>query len=191
MFQRSGIVLTPPVLLLLASACASPQQSSRNSSSNSGRKWSSRSSSSGDRRHCRSSGHAYRSPAPLCARRDRGPRVCGRPSSHRPRADDFPAIHRGPDDGACAAPPRVQGAEVGTGSGYQAAVLAEIVDSVFTIEILGALATAAQARLRQLNYANIEVREGDGYNGWPEHAPFDAILVTALRKWSRNRWSSN
>ena len=75
--------------------------------------------------------------------------------------------------------PRFRVLEVGTGSGYQAAVLAEIVDSVFTIEILEPLATAAQARLRQLNYGNIVVRYGDVYNGWPEHAPFDAILVTA------------
>lgn len=69
--------------------------------------------------------------------------------------------------------------EVGTGSGYQAAVLAEVVDSVFTIEILEPLATAARARLRELNYLNVVVRQGDGYNGWPEHGPFDAILVTA------------
>jgi protein-L-isoaspartate(D-aspartate) O-methyltransferase len=69
--------------------------------------------------------------------------------------------------------------EVGTGSGYQAAVLAEIVDSVFTIELIQELAETAAARLRQLGYRNIVVRQGDGYMGWPEHAPFDAILVTA------------
>jgi len=69
--------------------------------------------------------------------------------------------------------------EVGTGSGYQAAVLAEIVDSVFTIEILSDLARSASARLRDLGYANVVVRQGDGYLGWAEHAPFDAILVTA------------
>jgi protein-L-isoaspartate(D-aspartate) O-methyltransferase len=69
--------------------------------------------------------------------------------------------------------------EVGTGSGYQAAVLAEIVDSVFTIELIWELAETATARLRQLGYRNIIVRQGDGYMGWPEHAPFDAILVTA------------
>jgi protein-L-isoaspartate(D-aspartate) O-methyltransferase len=69
--------------------------------------------------------------------------------------------------------------EVGTGSGYQAAVLAEIVDTVFTIEIVPDLARASAERLRQMNYKNVLVRQGDGYLGWPEHAPFDAIVVTA------------
>ena len=69
--------------------------------------------------------------------------------------------------------------EVGTGSGYQAAVLAEIVDKVYTIELIAALGNAAAERLRALGYANVEVRIGDGYAGWPEAAPFDAIVVTA------------
>lgn len=69
--------------------------------------------------------------------------------------------------------------EVGTGSGYGAAVLSEIADSVYTIEILGPLAEAAAARLDSLGYANVVVRHGDGYRGWPERAPFDAIVVTA------------
>lgn len=69
--------------------------------------------------------------------------------------------------------------EVGTGSGYQAAVLAEIADSVYTIEIVEPLATEAAERLRRLGYANVRVRCGDGYRGWPERAPFDAIVVTA------------
>jgi len=69
--------------------------------------------------------------------------------------------------------------EIGTGSGYQAAVLAEIVDSVYTIEIVPELARESEARLRMLGYNNIVVRYGDGYKGWPEHAPFDIILVTA------------
>jgi protein-L-isoaspartate(D-aspartate) O-methyltransferase len=69
--------------------------------------------------------------------------------------------------------------EVGTGSGYQAAVLAEIVARVYTIEIVAALAEKAGERLRSLGYANVEVRAGDGYTGWPEEAPFDAILVAA------------
>lgn len=69
--------------------------------------------------------------------------------------------------------------EIGTGSGYQAAILAEIVDSVFTIEILPELAYSSAKRLRQLGYLNVVVREGDGYRGWSEHAPFDAIVVTA------------
>jgi protein-L-isoaspartate(D-aspartate) O-methyltransferase len=69
--------------------------------------------------------------------------------------------------------------EVGTGSGYQAAVLAELGATVYTIEIVAPLATAARALLSRLGYANIHVREGDGYAGWPDKAPFQAILVTA------------
>lgn len=69
--------------------------------------------------------------------------------------------------------------EIGTGSGYQAAVLAEIVDSVFTIEIIRPLATSARERLRRLGYGNVAARHGDGYFGWPERAPFDGIVVTA------------
>jgi len=69
--------------------------------------------------------------------------------------------------------------EIGTGSGYQAAVLAEIVDSVYTIEIVPELARESAARLKVLGYENIIVRYGDGYKGWPEHAPFDIIIVTA------------
>ncbi|MEK7220727.1 MAG: protein-L-isoaspartate(D-aspartate) O-methyltransferase, partial [candidate division NC10 bacterium] len=69
--------------------------------------------------------------------------------------------------------------EVGTGSGYQAAVLAELVKQVYTIEILPGLAGSARARLKVLGYTNVEVRAGDGYQGWPDQAPFDAIIVTA------------
>ncbi|HWO89799.1 MAG TPA: protein-L-isoaspartate(D-aspartate) O-methyltransferase [Gemmatimonadales bacterium] len=69
--------------------------------------------------------------------------------------------------------------EIGTGSGYQAAVLAAIGCRVWTIEIVAALATSARARLERLGYQGIEVRHGDGWAGWPEQAPFDAILVTA------------
>ena len=69
--------------------------------------------------------------------------------------------------------------EVGTGSGYQAAVLAEIVNQVYTIEIIAELATSARERLTSLGYENVNVRAGDGYLGWEEKAPFDAILVTA------------
>jgi protein-L-isoaspartate(D-aspartate) O-methyltransferase len=69
--------------------------------------------------------------------------------------------------------------EVGTGSGYQAAVLAEIADRVYTIEIVAPLAEEARARLAALGYRNVEVRAGDGYQGWPEQAPFDAVIVTA------------
>jgi len=69
--------------------------------------------------------------------------------------------------------------EVGTGSGYQAAVLAKIVDSVYTIELLPELAESSAKRLQHLGYRNVVVRCGDGYLGWKDAAPFDAILVTA------------
>jgi len=69
--------------------------------------------------------------------------------------------------------------EIGTGSGYQAAVLAEIADEVYTIEIVESLGRRAEAVLDECGYTNVEVRIGDGYAGWPEHAPFDAIIVTA------------
>lgn len=69
--------------------------------------------------------------------------------------------------------------EIGTGSGYQAAVLAELVDEVWTIEIIPELAESAEARLQRLGYDRVHVRVGDGYYGWPEEAPFDAIIVTA------------
>lgn len=69
--------------------------------------------------------------------------------------------------------------EIGTGSGYQAAVLAEIVDSVHTIEIVDTLGRRARRTLERLGYDNVSVRIGDGFAGWPEAAPFDAIVVTA------------
>jgi protein-L-isoaspartate(D-aspartate) O-methyltransferase len=69
--------------------------------------------------------------------------------------------------------------EIGTGSGYQAAVLAEIVDSVYTIEIIEELAGMASTTLKELGYTNVVVKLGDGYKGWPQHAPFDIIIVTA------------
>jgi protein-L-isoaspartate(D-aspartate) O-methyltransferase len=69
--------------------------------------------------------------------------------------------------------------EVGTGSGYQAAVLAEIVTRVYSIEIIEPLGKAAAKRLEELGYGNIEVKIGDGYKGWPEKAPFNGIVVTA------------
>lgn len=69
--------------------------------------------------------------------------------------------------------------EVGTGSGYQAAVLGEIVDTVFTIEIVEPLGKRALKTLQKLGYSNVVVRIGDGYHGWEEKAPFDAIMVTA------------
>jgi protein-L-isoaspartate(D-aspartate) O-methyltransferase len=69
--------------------------------------------------------------------------------------------------------------EIGTGSGYQAAVCAEICKEVYTVEIVEELAEAAKKRLKELGYANVFVRTGDGYFGWPQHAPFDAIIGTA------------
>src|SRR5438067_11727084 len=68
--------------------------------------------------------------------------------------------------------------EIGTGSGYQAAVLAELVAEVYTIEIAEPLARNAEATLARLGYKNVHVKAGDGYKGWPENAPFDAIIVT-------------
>jgi protein-L-isoaspartate(D-aspartate) O-methyltransferase len=69
--------------------------------------------------------------------------------------------------------------EIGTGSGYQAAVLAELVAEVYTIEIVPALAASARTALTRLGYKNIRMREGDGYAGWPDAAPFDKVVVTA------------
>lgn len=69
--------------------------------------------------------------------------------------------------------------EIGTGSGYQAAVLAGLVERVHTMEIIPELAESAGRRLRELGYDKVAAREGDGYHGWPEAAPFDAIVVTA------------
>jgi len=69
--------------------------------------------------------------------------------------------------------------EIGTGSGYQAAVLSKLVERVFTVELLEELAATARTRLGALGFANVVVRQGDGYQGWAEHAPFDIILVTA------------
>lgn len=69
--------------------------------------------------------------------------------------------------------------EVGTGSGYQAAILSGLVAQVYSIEIIAELAVSASAVLQRLGYDNVSVRAGDGYLGWPEHAPFDGIIVTA------------
>jgi len=75
--------------------------------------------------------------------------------------------------------PTFRALEIGTGCGYQAAILAELVDSVFSIEIVEELAGTARHRLLKLGYQNIEVRQGDGHQGWPELAPFDLIIVAA------------
>lgn len=69
--------------------------------------------------------------------------------------------------------------EIGTGSGYQAAILSRLVKQVYSVEIVDALALQAAARLQRLGYDNVEVRAGNGRQGWPQHAPYDAILVTA------------
>jgi protein-L-isoaspartate(D-aspartate) O-methyltransferase len=68
--------------------------------------------------------------------------------------------------------------EIGTGSGYQAAILAKLVQDVYSIEIVAPLAKRAKATLAKLGYKNVHVRAGDGYKGWPTHAPFDAVIVT-------------
>jgi len=69
--------------------------------------------------------------------------------------------------------------EIGTGLGYQSAVLAEVVGRVYSVEIIDELAQQAIQRLKQQGYTNVEVRVGNGYSGWPEHAPFDKVIVTA------------
>jgi protein-L-isoaspartate(D-aspartate) O-methyltransferase len=74
--------------------------------------------------------------------------------------------------------PKQRVLEVGTGSGYQAAVLSGLVADVYTIELIPALADQARARLKRLGYQNVHVRTGDGYKGWPEEAPFDGVVVT-------------
>jgi len=68
--------------------------------------------------------------------------------------------------------------EIGSGSGYQAAILGELVAEVYTIEIVEPLAKSAEATLQRLGYSNVHIKVGDGYKGWPEEAPFDAIIVT-------------
>jgi protein-L-isoaspartate(D-aspartate) O-methyltransferase len=73
--------------------------------------------------------------------------------------------------------------EIGTGSGYQAAILSKIVDEVYTIEIIPELANSANNRLQRLDYENVTVKNADGYYGWKEHAPFDAIVVTAAAEY--------
>lgn len=73
--------------------------------------------------------------------------------------------------------------EIGTGSGYQAAVLSGIVSKVYTVEIIEELGKQASTRLKNLNYKNIEVKIADGYHGWKEHAPYDAIVVTAAAEY--------
>jgi protein-L-isoaspartate(D-aspartate) O-methyltransferase len=74
---------------------------------------------------------------------------------------------------------RMKALEIGTGSGYQAAILAEIVEKVYTIEIVPELAKESEERLKKLGYKNIVCKYGDGYQGWKEYAPFDLIIVTA------------
>jgi protein-L-isoaspartate(D-aspartate) O-methyltransferase len=74
---------------------------------------------------------------------------------------------------------RMKALEIGTGSGYQAAILAEIVNKVYTIEIVPELASESAERLKKLGYKNVECKYGDGYQGWKENAPFDLIIVTA------------
>jgi protein-L-isoaspartate(D-aspartate) O-methyltransferase len=69
--------------------------------------------------------------------------------------------------------------EIGTGSGYQTAILAEIARQVYSIEIIAALAANARKLLQELGYANILIKSGDGYHGWPEYSPFDRIIITA------------
>ena len=73
--------------------------------------------------------------------------------------------------------------EIGTGSGYQTAILATLCDTVYSIEVVPALAGAASKRLSKMGYDNVWVRSGNGYQGWPEHAPYDGVIVTAAAPW--------
>lgn len=73
--------------------------------------------------------------------------------------------------------------EIGLGSGYQAAVLGLLSQKVYSIEIVSSLGKLAQKRLERLGYKNVRIKIGDGYTGWPEHAPYDAILITAAAQW--------
>jgi len=73
--------------------------------------------------------------------------------------------------------------EIGTGSGYQAAVLANFINQVYTLEIVEKLGLSAKERLKRLNYLNVEVKIADGYDGWPEHGPYDGIVVTAASEY--------
>ena len=103
-------------------------------------------------------------------------------SADRRRPDDLAAERRGADDARIRPRPGLRVLEIGTGSGYQAAVLAECVTpggTVDSIEIVPELGRQAEALLRELGYRNVHVRIGDGYEGWPEHVPFDAIVLTA------------
>ena len=133
----------------------------------------------------------------------RVPRHLFVPEASRARAyDDHPLpidggqtisqpLYRGLHDREPGARPGDKVLEVGTGSGYQAAVLACLTDRVFSIEIDGALARKAAATLRELGYGTVRVREGDGFFGWPEEAPFDAVIVTCARRAGSRRLSSN
>ena len=79
-------------------------------------------------------------------------------------------------------PPTAKVLEIGTGCGYQSAILAEIAQKVYSIEIISQLAELARQTLGQLGYGNIEIKTGDGYQGWADHAPYDAIIVAAAPK---------
>ena len=99
--------------------------------------------------------------------------------AHRPGTDDLAAVHCRPDDPGAASDPGQPGVlEIGTGSGYQSAVLASITPHVWSVETLAELAGTAWERLHGLGYP-VEVKAGDGRLGWPEHAPYDGIIVTA------------
>ena len=93
-------------------------------------------------------------------------------------ADDLAAVHRGLHDRAIDPQPKDKVLEIGTGSGYQAAVLSGLVQEVYTIEIVESLGKRAAKTLKRLKYENVHTKVGDGYLGWPEHAPFDKIIVT-------------
>ena len=125
-------------------------------------------------------GHADGAARGLHRRRARRVRLRGRAAADRGRPDHLAAVHRRADDrGPGAASPHHRVLEIGTGSGYAAAVLCRIAAEVYTVERHDELALAAERRLRALGYDNVHVRHGDGTLGWAEHAPYDAIVVAA------------
>ena len=117
--------------------------------------------------------------APIRAGAARASRLPGHAAADRLRQDDLAAVHRRRDDRSPGPATDEMVLEVGTGLGYQTAVLAQLAGRVWSVEIVEEWRLAAETRLRQLGYTNVGIRIGDGSRGWAEHAPFDRIMVTA------------
>ena len=126
-----------------------------------------------------SGGVSEGSPAPVRAGRVSVAGLRRQAAAHRRRTNDFPARDCGDDDRADPARKKFRVLEIGTGSGYQAAILAECVAEVDSIEVVPALGKKAEKLLEELGYDKVKVRIGDGYQGWSDRAPDDAIILTA------------